>query len=372
VIVDEMELLGRVRDVDPLPEEVAEKAETVLRAAIVVSRNTEPLRIEVRHHERWSRRRTLTGVAAAVVIAASAGGALLAAGSGPRRPAPGTRVAIVLTAAEVHHIAASSVLAAASSGTAEVTETSSMNGTPQTNDEIAVTFDGSNIDEKITVNPEPPGSAKTFTTDDRLVDGQFYIYTPGPGDVLEWLHDTNSTNDTASMQFPDPRTLYGAINPSANFEVTGTSTSDGTTLTHLVALDPVAIDMSALGNLVQGALTSFQMTVNQNDVVQQMTFASSSTEHGCTFAIASGKSLANVKAELQKEGVKLKEIAGPGGKKLAVVSTPGNRWADQAAGITSTCGPQMATSQVNVAFSNLGVPESVTAPQGAVDFAGKG
>jgi hypothetical protein len=371
-MVDEMELLRRVRDVDPLPEEVAGKAETVLRAAIVVGRNTEPLRSEGRLHQTWTRRRTLTGVAAAVVIAASTGGALLAAGSGSARPGPGTRVAIVLTAAEVHHIAASSVSAAASSGTAEVAETSSMNGTPQTDDEIAVTFDGSNIDEQITVNPEPPGSARTFTTDDRLVDGQFYIYTPGPGDVLEWLHDTNSTNDIASMQFPDPRTLYGALNPSANFEVTGTTTSNGTTLTHLVALDPAAIDISALGNLAQGALTSFQMTVNQDDVVQAMTFASSSTEHGCTFAIASGKSLANLKAGLQKEGVKLREISGPRGKKLAVISTPAIRWAEQASGITSTCGPQLTTSQVTVAFSSLGVPESVTAPRGAVDFAGKG
>jgi hypothetical protein len=149
---------------------------------------------------------------------------------------------------------------------------------PQDGYDTAVTFSGQNIDEKITSAPEPPGSSKSFTTDDRFVDGQFYIYTPGPGDVLEWLHDTDSANDAASMQFPDPRTLYNAISPEAQFTVDGTTTMNGETVTHLVAGDPSAIDASALGNLAADAtLTSFEIWVDANDVVQQV--ASVSSDH---------------------------------------------------------------------------------------------
>jgi len=36
------------------------------------------------------------------------------------------------------------------------------------------------------------------------------------------------------------------------------------------------------------------------------------------------------------------------------------------------CGPMTTTSNVTVMFANLGVPQSVTAPQGAVDYAGEG
>ncbi|HXZ82798.1 MAG TPA: hypothetical protein VED84_03490, partial [Acidimicrobiales bacterium] len=216
----------------------------------------------------------------ALVGAGIAWGVSSSGGSGVRNATKPTRV--VLTAAEVHAIAASSSTAMASTGTAQVTDTTTENGVAQTSDTIAVTFDGANIDEKITVNPEPPGSAKIFTTDDRLVDGQFYIYTFGPNDVTEWLHDTGSGSDV-SMQFPDPRTLYGEFNPRADFAVLGPTTSNGVTLTHLEALDPAAISTSALASLMTGTFSSFEIWTDENDVVQQMAFTSSQTENACAF-----------------------------------------------------------------------------------------
>lgn len=36
------------------------------------------------------------------------------------------------------------------------------------------------------------------------------------------------------------------------------------------------------------------------------------------------------------------------------------------------CGPTTTTSDVTVTFANFGAPQSVTVPQGAVDYAGKG
>jgi Sigma-70, region 4 len=126
---------------------------------------------------------------------------------------------------------------------------------PHRHESVGVTFDGANIDERITVFPVPAGSARTFTTDDRLVDGQFCIYTSGPGDVLEWMH------------VPDPRSLYGALDASAEFEALGSTTLGGTTVTHLEALDPTTIPTAPLGDLADGSLVSFSMWVDSNDVV---------------------------------------------------------------------------------------------------------
>jgi hypothetical protein len=304
----------------------------------------------VEPHHRHRLIRSLTVAASAVVLAGAGIGWALST----RSPLPVIKhgpvaglhrqAKAILTAAEVKAIATRSVAAAASSGTAEVTQSSSQDGVAENGYDTAVTFSGANIDEKITSVPEPPGSAKSFTTDDRFVDGQFYIYTPGPGDVLEWLHDTNSANDATSMQFPDPRTLYGAISPQARFTPEGTTTMNGETVTDLIAEAPSAINASALGNLSADAtLTSFEIWVDTNDVVQQITLATSQVNQVCQLG------------------------ALPSGKK-GVVAEPAIKHLENRKG----CGPMTTTSQVTVNFANLGLPQSVTAPQGAVEFAGKG
>jgi len=353
------DLSNQIRSLIDVAEQVS--AHEVLERTRTTDTPINPMKVSAR----WRAHRPLLVAASTIaLVGASLGWGLSAMHSGPNhrvaRTTPPSRV--ILTATEVHRIASRSTDAAALSGTAQVTETSSQNGTPQSSNSVAVTFDGTNIDEKITVNPEPAGSAASFATDDRLVDGQFYIYTPGPGDVPEWLHDTNSTNDASSMQFPDPRTLYAALSPNAEFEVVGTSGARGLTLTELRALDPAAIETGSLGNLAQGTLTAFEMTIDENDVVQQMTFASSATVHGCLFRLGAAERK-ELKAELEKEGV-----TGP----IEAVSLPALHAAENATGIKPTCEVQTTTSQVTVDFANLGVPQSVVAPQGAVDFAGKG
>jgi hypothetical protein len=318
--------------------------------------------------------------AAAAVVLAGGAIAWVTVTSAPTPPRHEARngaahAKALLTASEIRQIVSHSTVAA-SSGTAQVTEETSEAGTPQTDNSIAVTFDGQNIDEKITVVAEPPGSAQTFTTDDRLVDGQFYIYTPGPGDVLEWMHDTDSANDVASMQFPDPRTLYGVISASAQFEVAGTTTVDGATLTRLVALDPAAIDASALGNLAQGTLSSFEMTVDGNDVVQQMTFGSAENEQVCRFTGSAGQLKHLLEKEFPASGGQTIEFSRLLRKEgaLAIARGGGAVRLTPAAGprAATSCGPQTFSSQVSIAFANLGQPESITAPQGAINYAGKG
>ncbi|HEY1830038.1 MAG TPA: hypothetical protein VGG38_07345 [Acidimicrobiales bacterium] len=305
-----------------------------------------------------SRRRHLAPVVAvaAGVVTVAAVGVVVTRGTGdPASPGVVTPSHMILTAAKVHAIAASSAAASGSSGTAQVSERTLQNGSAQSDNEVAVTFDGANIDEKITVYPEPVGSDKVFTTDDRLVDGAFYIYTPGPNDVLEWMHDTSNDN-ADSMQFPDPRTLYGALSPDADFEAVGTSSVNGVTITRLEAIHPEAISASTLGNLAAGTLASFEMSIDPNDVVQQMSFSSSQTMKVCVY-------------ELPGANGAVKRINVYGAGKLSTSVLDKNK---DAAGVQVQCSPQTTTTESNVAYSNLGLPQSVPVPQGAVDFQGKG
>jgi hypothetical protein len=330
------------------------------------------------------RRRLFLAVAASVVILVGAGLAWALGSPGPksggqRKAAHSERRSVILTGSEVHAIVAHST-AAATSGTALVTETSAENGAPQSSTTVHVTFDGANIDELITVQPEPAGSAATFTTDDRLVDGQFYIYTPGPNGLTQWLHDINSSGDLASMQFPDPRTLYSALSPSAQFQVIGSTRSGGTTLTKLQALDPTAIDSSSLASFADGAgsLRSLQITIGRDNVVEQMSFTTTQTLRVCKFTGTSQQ----LKTELQKDGVsiasgtpiRVSELEKKG--VIAIANSDGGKFvkvlSESADHALATCGPSTWSNDVSVTFSNLGSAETVTAPQGAIDFQGKG
>jgi hypothetical protein len=352
--IDELELVRRLGDVDPLSAEATDHAEVLLRAAMAVpgidDRTVRILpdgRVSPTDHGRRSWR-VLAAVAASALALVGAGIGWAVTGS-PGHAQPDKIAATptaVLTAAEVHLIASRSN-SAASSGSAEVTETSTLNGAPQDGYDLAVTFSGQNIDEKITSVPEPASSAKSFTTDDRFVSGQFYIYTPGPNDVPEWLHDTDSADDAASMQFPEPRSLYAAISPQAQFTADGTATINGVTVTKLVAGAPSAISSASLGNLTAGStLTSFTIWVDADKVVQQIALSTTATSKACSVtAGSSGLSsyqsdhVGSTKNELEQSG---------------------------------SCSPQVTNSRVTVAFAGLGVPQSVTPPQGAVDFVGKG
>lgn len=333
---------------------LCETTEPVTAAEAILRAHTGPTRPAGRHRRpRWA-----VAVGACFAAAACVAG-IWSLSSGwhlPSRTTTTVRPRIVLTAARLDRIVRQSSLASATTGTARVTQTLAQNGTPQSRQSVAVTFDGANIDEKITIHPEPTGSAPPFKTDDRLVNGQFYIYTAGPSGVVEWLHDTSSANDVSSMQFPDPRTLYGAIAPAADFETVGTTTSGGTTLTHLRALDPAAIETTPLGNLAFGALSSFDLWVESNDVVRRMSFTSSATVRSCRWNIVSPK--------------KLRALAPQHGK--ARITLRALHEALKAGGVQETCGPQTTTSLATASFANQGAPETVTPPPGAVDFQGKG
>jgi hypothetical protein len=95
VIVNEMEIVGRLGEIDPLPTEALDRAEVILRAAMASAQT----------HERSRRRRgLLAGIAAAVVVLIGVSGVHLATmtdssrpGQGPRQATRATMPAIALT-----------------------------------------------------------------------------------------------------------------------------------------------------------------------------------------------------------------------------------------------------------------------------------
>lgn len=271
-------------------------------------------------------------VAAAVVLAA--GGVGWAVASGPSGGGgsqigapPGLPRGTVLSATEVRDVARTSAAAARSGGTAEITEWSEENGAPRGGYEAAVTFSGANIDEMVTSVSGPLGSATSV--DDRYVDGQLYTYSVSTDGVAEWLRDDGLAAAKGSMAFPDPRVMYHAISPAARFRSDGTTTVDGVRLTRLTALDPVAIDASTIGSLADsGHVTSFTVWVDSKDVVQEVAFSTS--------------------AEIPFTAVSIH--SGSFGRSATITNT----------------------SNVVVAFSELGMPQSVTVPNVGTGSSGAG
>jgi len=310
----------------------------------------------------------IAAVAASALVLAGAGGAWLAGAagsSGSQRPSyrqvtnARQPVAVMLTARELSDIRSDSSSAMASTGTAQVTDSTTDDGTAQSSESIAVTFDGANLDEQMAVTDESSsGSQGTFTVDDRLVGSQFYLYTPGPDDVTRWYHDIGQ-DATSSMVFPDPRTLYSEISPSADFEVVGTTTENGVAITHMRALNPAAVEVPSLGGLADSTVTAFDLWVDQDDVVQSLAIDSSQVEQACVFnpaAFPSRQALRNEMAKLQQADKVRFWIAKPG----------------SLLGEGLQCGPQTTADSVGVTFADIGSPESVVAPQGATDVVGLG
>jgi hypothetical protein len=298
--------------------------EAVARARTLPS----PFEVGTPERPRWPARSVAAAAAVLALVAGGIAGVLATQSTGrstaPAPAARGPRRGTVLSASAVRTIAAASMSVASSGGTAAITEWDEENGVPSGGYEASVTFSGSNIDERVTSVPQPPGSAGAFAIDDRLVDGQFYTYTVGDSGVPEWLHYTNPAGHHLSMAFPDPRTLYSYLTASARFQYEGKNTLNGASLSRLTALDPFAIKGPILSGLAdRGHITSFTLWVGPNDVVQEVAFTISAQIPFTTASIR--------------------------GWNLGTVAT-----------ITTT-------SSVTVVFSQLGMPQNVVAPATARD-----
>jgi hypothetical protein len=230
-------------------------------------------------------RRTLAtrvSLVAAPVAAAAAAAALIvpgigggvAPGTGPSSPsATGTVKPAVLTAATVEQVASQSRRAMARSGKVTISYRLSDNGALTGSGSDRITFSGHNWNDVTTQNfPASNGvPASSQTAINRIVNGQLFLHIAGPDNRVRWYHDTNPAGHP-SIRIPDPRTLFGLLNPSAKFQVTGHRQAGGTRLTGLRATaSPQLRPLSWLPGAAPGAhVASLTVWVDAHHVVHQM------------------------------------------------------------------------------------------------------
>ncbi|HEX6933727.1 MAG TPA: hypothetical protein VF162_16395 [Streptosporangiaceae bacterium] len=217
-------------------------------------------------------------IAGAPAAAAAATVAVLVATAGSGAGLPPK--AAVLTAATVHRMANASRLALAHSGRAVITYRERTNGALQVSGRFGITFAGKDwnavISQSFPARNGQPASSQTAIN--RIVDGQFYLHTEGKDGRVEWLRDT-SPHGHPSISIPDPRTLFGLLNPSAKFKVTGHKVTGGVRLTELRATGaPVLPALGWLPGVDRGVhVASLIVWVDRHDVVHQMSLRT--TQH---------------------------------------------------------------------------------------------
>jgi hypothetical protein len=206
--------------------------------------------------------------------------AVLVATTGGTGTGPGgrTRSPVLLTAAMVHQVASASRSALARSGQATVSYTSSQNGVPGDSSTDVITFSGRNWND-VTSQTSPGTGGRpghTQTAINRIVNGQFYLYTVGRNLRLQWIHDTNRSGHP-KVNIPDPRTVLQALEPAARFEVVGYQVIGGVRVRELHATDLSHLPGQSrlVGPFAAGGhVTSLEVWVDGRGVVRRLSLTS--------------------------------------------------------------------------------------------------
>jgi hypothetical protein len=313
-----------------------------------------------------------TGLTAAAAVVAVA---VLVASADGTRTAPGsrTRGPVLLTATMVDQVASASRSALARSGRATVSITGTLNGVPGDASTDVITFSGKNWND-VTSQTSPASDgrpAHTQTAINRIVNGQFYLYTVGRNLRLEWIHDTNRSGHPR-VNIPDPRTVLRALEPSARFEVAGYQVIGGVRVKELRATDLSHLpDQSKLVGVFAagGHVTSLEVWVDGRGVVHRLSLTSEQVSkvyppgadnvrvgrHGPLIYTVPNKAMAaQLRAKLHRaHGAPpaIIRIARPG-------FGPPRRVAE--------------ASRLTVTFSAIGQPQRITAPAHAIPVYGRG
>jgi hypothetical protein len=359
--MDAIRLLQEMGDVPQADEAVIDAAIELVLAAAVQERTPTPLEVPITKPRR--RRRRVLGAAGRATAAAAVLAVVILVPPGGHRPPtvrlggprPDDHAPKALTAGMVRLISSQSAAAMADSGTAVETTTnitgSTAQGSPTT---IDVTFSGQNVNYLFADNGN--GAAGV---ENRVVNGQLYLYIKGPDLQMHWYHDT-SPAAAASLTFPDPRTLLQAVSPAAGLEDVGQESVAGVELTHLRATNPGPIGTLGIPG-ISSTVTAFDLWVDSADVVRQMDVSSSPSgiSFVCTASHGGDNSSSGGTTTVSIPPADRVSIL-PDGKPVPP-------------GVTcATAGSLHLGSTFDVQFANLGDPESVVAPSGAIDQQGLG
>ncbi len=256
--------------------------------------------------------------------------------------------------ANIRTIAARSNQALGASGRAEITFTGGDGTQSGTTD---LSFAGGNVAMEIHFAGDhgEPG----FDVTNKTVDGEFFLYTPGPDNVTRWYHDTNSSG--SSVFDSDPRTLLTSLVPEAGFVEVGPGAVDGAAVTHLRAttLGTLPELNLSLGPVDARNAKSLDVWVDGNDVIRRLDLVTEEKVQAIDPSVAPllSKHADGTISITGKDGHKTQTVQGAA---LADVL-------DKLPHVTRTL-----ESSFSVRFYDIGAPISINPPADAVDIAAKG
>ena len=301
-------------------------------------------------------------IASAAVVAAAVGlGVVTRTGDDPRasashasttRPAPTSPAPIALV--NIRTIAARSGTALSGTGRAEISFADQEGLSAGTSD---LTFSGHN--DEMVIHFAGTQGRPGFDAQNRTVDGQFYLNTPGPDNIARWYHETGQTG--TSVFDTDPRTLLNVLAPEAGFVPVGSGTVDGVAVTHLRAtkLDALpSLDLS-LGPIDGRSVTALDLWVGADDVVRRVDLTSERKVQEIDPSVAPtlSKSKDGTVTFNFKDGHK---VSVPQGGNTETVTKDLPK-------VTRTF-----RSSYSARFFDIGAPITITAPPNATDLAAKG
>ncbi len=306
----------------------------------------------------------LLAVGAGVTALACAGALTatqLGGSPGAARPATPNKAEAVLTTATLRHVANVTRLALARFGRAVVDSRETTNGALRSTSTDVITFSGKNWNQSLSETllgiDGSPASAQSAIN--RVVTGQAYDFFAGI-DGKRWYHVTGP-DATSSLNIPDPRKLLAELAPAARFVVAGHSVLDGVAVTRLAATDPAALP--ALDNVQiwpGGTITAVTLWVDASGIVRQLTASGTQTVHG----LIAGPGLARLRRLAQQVLAAEKRLLSTGHTSVAeaariVQASPLGRELSKAELIKNS-------TTMTVSFTDIGQPQVIAVPAGAV------
>jgi hypothetical protein len=315
------------------------------------------------------------GAIVAGVAALACAGALVAGQlggpTGARRHAPPRKSQAVLTAAVLRQVATASRLALARSGRAVVRSRTLQDGVLQSTGTDIITFAGKNWNDSFSeVLPGVGGAAAmTQSAINRVVNGQAYDYFVAI-DGKRWYHVTGP-DAVASMNIPDPRKLLAELAPGARFVAAGKTVLDGVAVTKLVATDPSALP--ALDSMLWpgSTITAATVWVDRSGVVRQLSLSGTKRVHG----VLAGPKFERLRALIRQLAARVQQVAA---SKHISYAAAGRIVSDSPLGrelkkdrIASVQLIKVTTT-VTVSFTDIGKPQVIKVPAGAVRISAVG
>jgi hypothetical protein len=285
--------------------------------------------------------------------------------------ARGHKTEAVLTAATLRHLASVSRLALAHSGRAVVHSRTAEDGAVQSTGTDVITFDGRDWNDSFTEDLPGIGDSRPAAQSaiNRVVNGQAYDYFVAD-QGKRWYHVTGP-DAVSSMNIPDPRKLLAELAPAARFVVAGHAVLNGVAVTRLVATDPAALpELDNVQFWPAGTITAATVWVDASGVVRQLSLSGTRQVHGVI-----GPKFEKERKLLQKMFAQIRQLESTRhlsvtAARRVIANSPLGRELNKD-GIFS---PQLisVSTSVTVSFTDIGKPQVIMAPAGAITISAVG